>query len=55
MKRVVVLPKELCVVNVGVKDFFHELRNQKVCVVHVEWKPPSEEQKELKDLLDKIL
>ena len=42
-------------VNIGVKDFAASLDAQGVRVVHVDWRPPAEGDKEMMDLLDKLL
>ncbi len=47
--------KELVVVNIGIKPFYDDLKDQNVKVVQVEWEPPAGGDQELIALLDKIL
>ena len=42
-------------VNVGVRDFADSLKAQGVTVAHVDWRPPAGGDKELIELLDKLL
>jgi FdrA protein len=44
----------LKVVNVGLEGFAHELQQQDVDVVHVEWKPPAGGNVQLAKLLSKL-
>lgn len=48
------LPKELNVVNVGLRSFYEDLQNQKANVVHVDWRPPAGGDPELVRLLAKL-
>jgi hypothetical protein len=43
------------VIAVGAAIFAESLRRQGVDVVEVEWAPPQEIERDLKDILDKIL
>ncbi len=49
------LSKPLVVINIGLDSFARNLRDQKVEVIQVEWKPPAGGDKEMIDLLDKLL
>ena len=42
-------------VNIGVKDFAASLNAQGIEVVHVDWRPPAEGDREMMGLLDKLL
>ena len=46
---------EVKVVNVGLEYFYKELRKQGVQAVHVAWQPRPKLEKELEDILSKIL
>mgnify|MGYP001540710931 CR=1 FL=1 len=46
------LEREVNVLNVGLKQFFTSLD---VKVLHVEWKPPVEDDEEIDDLLSLLL
>jgi FdrA protein len=43
------------VVNIGVHDFYIALEVQGVRVIHVNWSPPAGGDREMMDLLDKLL
>jgi len=43
------------VINLGVKDFADSLEAQGVEVVHVDWTPPAGGDREMIDLLDRLL
>jgi len=43
------------VINLGVRDFAESLEAQGVEVVHVEWAPPAGGDREMIDLLDRLL
>lgn len=43
------------VINIGLHDFAENLRNQNVNVVEVNWAPPAGGDREMIDLLDKLL
>jgi hypothetical protein len=49
------LRRPLMVINLGLKQFADSLREQGVEVVQVDWTPPAGGDKELLDLLDKLL
>jgi hypothetical protein len=49
------LSKPLVVINIGLYSFGQSINNQGVEVVQVEWKPPAGGDKEMIDLLDKLL
>jgi hypothetical protein len=48
------LPKELNIVNVGLRSFHDDLLSQKANVVHVDWRPPAGGDPELVKLLAKL-
>jgi hypothetical protein len=43
------------VVNIGVRDFAESLEDQQVEVVHVEWAPPAGGDRDMAELLQKLL
>ena len=43
------------VINIGVRDFAESLEDQQVEVVHVEWVPPAGGDREMAELLQKLL
>jgi hypothetical protein len=43
------------VISIGVRDFAESLEDQQVEVVHVEWSPPAGGDREMAELLDKLL
>ena len=49
------LQAEIRVINIGIKEFMDALEEQQVPVVHVDWKPPTEEDEEIERLLDSLL
>ena len=49
------LEQEIKVVNIGIKEFMDALKEQHVPVVHVDWRPPTEEDEEIEHLLDLLL
>ena len=49
------LADEIRIVNIGLREFYDSLVEQKVEVVHVEWKPPAEGDREMLDILDQLL
>ncbi len=46
---------ELKVINIGLEFFYKSLKDQNVEAVHVVWQPPPKIEKDLQDILDKIL
>jgi FdrA protein len=42
-------------INIGVKDFAANLDVQSVPVLHIDWRPPAEGDKEMMGLLDRLL
>jgi len=48
------LPKDIKVVNVGLRSFYDDIRNQKANVVHVDWRPPAGGDPELVRMLAKL-
>ncbi len=49
------LADEIRIVNIGLREFYDSLVQQKVEVVHVDWKPPAEGDREMLDILDQLL
>ncbi len=49
------LQEEIRVINIGIKEFMEALEEQQVPVVHVDWRPPTEEDEEIENLLDSLL
>jgi deoxyribodipyrimidine photolyase-like uncharacterized protein len=49
------LQSPLIVIAMGLRDFAESLREQGVEVVQVDWTPPAGGDKELADLLEKLL
>jgi FdrA protein len=49
------LREPLVVINIGLKGFADSLTGQGVDVVQVDWVPPAGGDKELMDILDKLL
>jgi hypothetical protein len=43
------------VISIGVRDFAESLEDQEVEVVHVEWSPPAGGDREMAELLQKLL
>ena len=46
---------ELKVINIGLEHFYRSLKEQGVDAAHVIWQPPPKLEKELEDILSKIL
>jgi hypothetical protein len=51
----VLLQMPLVVIAVGLRDFAESLKQQGVEVVQVDWTPPAGGDKEMADLLEKLL
>lgn len=43
------------VINIGLEFFYKSLKDQNVKAVHVVWQPPPKIEKDLQDILDKLL
>lgn len=50
-----IFDQELKVLNIGLENFYLALKDQGVITLHVEWKPPVKLEKDIQDILDKIL
>ncbi len=50
-----ILSEPLVVINIGLYSFGQNIKDQGVEVVQVEWKPPAGGDKEMIDILDKLL
>ncbi len=46
---------DLKVINIGLEFFYKSLKDQNVKAVHVVWQPPPKVEKDLQDILSKIL
>ena len=51
----IIINKELKVINIGVKEFYHSLLDQGVEAIQVDWRPPAKRDPDLDKLLGKIL
>lgn len=49
------LEQEPVVLNVGLKQFCTSLDEQEVKALHVEWRPPAEDDGQIEDLLSALL
>jgi len=49
------LNQPLVIINIGLWQFAESLKQQNVDVVQVDWQPPAGGDKEMMDLLDKLL
>jgi deoxyribodipyrimidine photolyase-like uncharacterized protein len=47
--------EEVKVVNIGLEYFYEELKKQGIKVAHVRWQPKPKLEKEIEDILSKIL
>lgn len=54
-KKDQLLTKPLVVINIGLKSFSDSLEAQRVDVIQVDWVPPAGGDKELMDILDKLI
>ncbi len=43
------------IINIGVREFAESVQAQEAEVIHVDWTPPASDDKEMEDLLDKLL
>lgn len=50
-----IFEQKLIVINIGLPQFAESLKIQNVEVVQVDWKPPAGGDKEMIDLLEKLL
>ena len=48
------LKSEIRVINIGLREFAHNLEASKVAFVHVNWSPPAVNNPKIKSLLDKL-
>ena len=46
--------KELKIINMGIESFYTDLKEQKVKVIHVDWRPVAGGNKKLSSLLSKL-
>jgi hypothetical protein len=50
-----ILQEGVKVINIGIKEFVQALDDQEVRVVHVDWRPPTEEDEDIENLLEALL
>ena len=50
-----ILQEEVKVVNIGIRECGQALDEQEVPVVHVDWRPPTEEDEEIENLLEALM
>ena len=43
------------IINIGVREFAESVQAQEAEVIHVDWTPPASGDKEMEELLDKLL
>ena len=43
------------IINIGLEHFYHELKRQGITVAHVVWRPKPKLEKELEEILEKIM
>ena len=43
------------VINIGIREFMEALEEQEIPVIHVEWRPPTDEGEEIDTLLESLL
>lgn len=48
-------PSQLKIMNIGLELFFNELRRQNANVIHVAWKPPVKLEKDIEEILSKVM
>jgi hypothetical protein len=46
---------ELNILNIGLEIFYNDLRKQGVNAIHVAWKPPVKLEKDIEDILSKVM
>jgi len=49
------LQEDLKIINIGLEIFHDELKNQAIEVLQVEWVPPAEGDREVANILEKLL
>lgn len=54
-RRKSLLEERLKVINVGLELFYDELKSQDLQVLHVDWAPPADGDKELAKILEKLV
>lgn len=47
--------KDLKIINIGLRHFYEALREQGVKVANVNWSPPPRLEKDIEEILDKLL
>ncbi|HLR36201.1 MAG TPA: hypothetical protein VK071_12850 [Tissierellales bacterium] len=46
--------KELKIVNIGLKPFYNDLREQNISAIHVDWRPVAGGDKKMASILQKL-
>lgn len=49
-----ILQSKICVINIGLEGFYHDLKNRDVPVIHLDWSPPAGGNPKLSALLLKL-
>lgn len=47
--------ERLVVANIGIRSFYEDMKKQKVTVFQIDWEPPAGGERELIDILDKLI
>ncbi|MCE4613285.1 MAG: hypothetical protein F7C07_05580 [Desulfurococcales archaeon] len=55
MESGILSKKELKVINIGLRHFYEALREQGIMVANVNWSPPPKLEKDIEEILDKLL
>ncbi len=55
MESGILSKKELKVINIGLRHFYEALREQGITVANVNWSPPPKLEKDIEEILDKLL
>jgi hypothetical protein len=51
----ILLGEPMKVINIGIREFMQALEDQHIPVIHVDWRPPTEEDEEIDSLLESLL
>jgi hypothetical protein len=47
--------ERLVIANIGIRPFYDDMKKQKITVFQIDWEPPAGGERELVDILDKLL
>jgi len=47
--------ERLVVANIGIQPFYEDMKKQNVTVFQIDWEPPAGGERELVDILDKLI